>query len=860
MKLNKYGLLSLLLMLAACSEEITQPNNNTSYNKEDDIPTTGVEVHFSAGAEQPVTDATSAKLLASITLEGNATTRVSYTDPADTQGRSLQVRWNAGDQVSVVQVGEKADGTVLLNSDGTLASYLLKSDPLNDTYPTKSNLTAIYDTKETNYTKRIMKWYQDADKSRFFAVYPPIDPNATDGGIKMVYPYLQGGKLDQNKLAKVVVSVPKVQQAESNVLTGDYRVCVPNKNHIYLFAMSSTVAATDRTNYGSIGFDNAGQPATNRPRVALNFKPIMTTLTVGVPGFSNDKATLKEVRVHLKNKNGDIIPFPDEVTINYTKFNYTQNGTTKSMENLCEVDESKNVYKEGKTPYIVAKEGADTQIDQGKTAVFTIMLPPLPYDKDHYKLYVEPIYTEDTNGSNAVTLGTETTKIIPSSKIAFKTKILSKFVLDPANWMGQLKGTTLLKDLSIPGAHNATQVTLTSKGTNWDEPFRQAKQMANITQMLDAGVRAIEIRPNRYTTWETTTVSYYGGVEGEFYSVVNRDNPRHWVLDDIKTWLATHKTECVLILVNRERSDGSASAGPDAVQTIIESYGGNPWDPNLTINDATNNGTTGGMLFFIMKDGDENNEWGNKHKGTTNTYVQGIGYMNIHGDNWWEYERHIGEFKTQNYYGYNAPGAVDGVNTAYEKFNISFAANPYDGTKTATGYFLRHDIGGSLDNASRAKPTFIAKVPGDGFGQATTSKQYTGEGINDNLNFAKEAMTIDFLRMASDPAQASNWFFTYIPVYSYYGSRLDDDKAAQFRSSRSWAALFPLTHKPTLDFVKRYPDKRYGVLFYDFVPGSGYEYSDFRNKPADFSNQISQELTTLLIMSNVKRGLAKGAQ
>ena len=61
------------------------------------------------------------------------------------------------------------------------------------------------------------------------------------------------------------------------------------------------------------------------------------------------------------------------------------------------------------------------------------------------------------------------------------------------DWMSRLNDNVLLKDLNIPGAHNSGQVDFrvydNKQGYNWAEAQRQAKQVASIYEMLNAGVR-----------------------------------------------------------------------------------------------------------------------------------------------------------------------------------------------------------------------------------------------------------------------------------------------------------------------------------------------------------------------------------
>lgn len=71
----------------------------------------------------------------------------------------------------------------------------------------------------------------------------------------------------------------------------------------------------------------------------INFKPIMTTLNIGVRGTGDaNSVTVSGVRIYLKDASGKRIAFPDEITLNYQTLNYKQNGVPKSMVNCNYID------------------------------------------------------------------------------------------------------------------------------------------------------------------------------------------------------------------------------------------------------------------------------------------------------------------------------------------------------------------------------------------------------------------------------------------------------------------------------------------------------------------------------------------
>lgn len=131
-----------------------------------------------------------------------------------------------------------------------------------------------------------------------------------------------------------------------------------------------------------------------------------------------------------------------------------------------------------------------------------------------YDQLIDESVTDNVISYGAGSPNPDTRIIIPSTKIALESKRVK--VISPLDWMGRLDDDVLLKDLNIPGAHSSGQVDFkvygNKEGTNWAEAQRHAKQVASIYEMLNAGVRALDIRPSVYGTLPGN-VDHYGSPE-----------------------------------------------------------------------------------------------------------------------------------------------------------------------------------------------------------------------------------------------------------------------------------------------------------------------------------------------------------
>lgn len=905
------------VMTTACTDDLepeVTPVGPGTFN--DDIPTTGIAVDFNASSNQPeVVDEASAKILSAWTKTTNAggsngAMRVHYGINDDMQ-RALSLYWDAGDKMSIIQVArDKNTGKVLTNSDGTLAkyNYAIGDNPGNE------QLQSVTVVSGDNPA---MKWYANADEYRFYATYPAI---GEESGIKALNPVMPGGTFDKQKKARVTVTVPKKQVCK---LTGNnndgWWTSTPDMKNCYMVGESDVYTTTEGTH-------------------TINFKPIMTTLNIGVRGARDaNSVTVSGVRIYLKDASGKRIAFPDEITLNYQTLNYKQNGVQKSMVNCNYIDhaydhstvagnedidmgslnENSNIdpSKDNTTPYIEVRFSRMQELEPGQGAILTAFIPPYIFARGHYGLDIVPIYDQLIDESvtdNVISYGAgspnpDTRIIIPSTKIALASKWVK--VISSMDWMSRLNDNVLLKDLNIPGAHNSGQVDFrvydNKQGYNWAEAQRQAKQVASIYEMLNAGVRALDIRPSVYATLPGN-VDHYGYPEKTFYLINDGDNSRMGILQQVVAWLNQHPTETVIIMTGRQVSFGNAE-GSEAALNSLRDY---LMDPKQNIGtDKTTKVKAGDersrlawfsdgldmkhargkVVLIVRRNGDDTKGyWFSDDQSYTYSVngrsIEGIGYMNSYMPNYNYTHDQAAAAGMKNYdeSGGLTSGAVynsyaflkdnPDAKVAFDKITVK--PNETSTGDFATFYFLDREIIGKRgtyeDNQSyKEGPTWgtnvYFKVPDafkEDFAPANAVSNYYGGALYELKSF----LTNDFLKMAGDPQYKDSWFVSAVPSFAY----VDHFQKKNLGYTANWNAwgsvIFEVTHEPVRDFIKAHQNQRFGIVYFDFVPGKDYEgnpsfsfdVSTTYSRFIGFNSarqEISTEINNAIIESNFKRTL-----
>jgi hypothetical protein len=148
---------------------------------------------------------------------------------------------------------------------------------------------------------------------------------------------------------------------------------------------------------------------------------------------------------------------------------------------------------------------------------------------------------------------------------------------NPANWMQDVlfpaKGNLTLKDIVIPGAHDAGMSALNgiggTQGASSINPCNTLTQKLNIGKQLNAGIRMFDLRVGSYKKQVYTKHSSsdcmadaIGGGYGERFSDI---------LDSVKTFLNDHKKEFIILTFSHFCPTEAAPA--DVADTIMRVLG-----------------------------------------------------------------------------------------------------------------------------------------------------------------------------------------------------------------------------------------------------------------------------------------------
>lgn len=129
------------------------------------------------------------------------------------------------------------------------------------------------------------------------------------------------------------------------------------------------------------------------------------------------------------------------------------------------------------------------------------------------------------------------------------------------NWMATIPGNTKFNLLSIPGAHDAATSTVTGLTSGASKT-----QSLSITELLEAGVRALDIRPGYKGSKEFTaeTLVIYHGSTSTNVKFVD-------AMDAVKDFLIKNPTETVLISLLKE-SNGSSTDQSASWCDVVRGY------------------------------------------------------------------------------------------------------------------------------------------------------------------------------------------------------------------------------------------------------------------------------------------------
>ncbi len=153
------------------------------------------------------------------------------------------------------------------------------------------------------------------------------------------------------------------------------------------------------------------------------------------------------------------------------------------------------------------------------------------------------------------------------------------------SWMSDIPDHRLIRQMSLPGAHDAATATASSLGQT---------QSLKIPELWEAGVRAFDFRP----AYKSGSLTIYHGVTTTGISMDQ-------AMGYLKEKLASDPDDYAFVITRNETKDSSALFGKDdyenwkaAMQTVLNNYSDIiiPFTPNLTLGDVR------GKIVFFTRD------------------------------------------------------------------------------------------------------------------------------------------------------------------------------------------------------------------------------------------------------------------
>lgn len=158
-------------------------------------------------------------------------------------------------------------------------------------------------------------------------------------------------------------------------------------------------------------------------------------------------------------------------------------------------------------------------------------------------------------------------------------------------WMTDLPDATKVRNISIPGSHDAATgngfTTLSSIGA----AFSGVTQSLSLSEQWDAGVRAFDLRPTYKSDADGKLKIYHGILETK---LTMKD-----ALQTIKSKLIENPQECAIILTRHESdSDDNSAEWPAAMADLMAEFEDYmvAFSPSLTLGDAR------GKMLLLSRD------------------------------------------------------------------------------------------------------------------------------------------------------------------------------------------------------------------------------------------------------------------
>lgn len=319
---------------------------------------------------------------------------------------------------------------------------------------------------------KYLKWGGDSGKHRFYAAYPAkcayISQHADSVGI-MTF------KINNNQVCTIPTNATSPFVAE------------PDMDYAYMVGTGE------------------GEPASGK--VALDFDPIMTTLTVTV--------TAAQTNLDASTTITGISIISSVASVDALNGIFKYNAKSGSVL-LGQTTTPKTV-----STFVGIKHGDSNHIDlkSGESVTFTVFLPPVgigPIDADNPAQSPIEIRVHRTGNANlsayigkskeegdsspAIYAANKTIKPSTKCSVVLPSLPAPDATATGNNWITPLDDNIYVSQLSIPGTHDAA----TYSGTIGNLGQTQAY---SIDQQWDMGIRAFDFRPALFGTWYIVTWS-----------------------------------------------------------------------------------------------------------------------------------------------------------------------------------------------------------------------------------------------------------------------------------------------------------------------------------------------------------------
>lgn len=349
--------------------------------------------------------------------------------------------------------------------------------------------------------------------------------------------------------------------------------------------------------------DNGGKGV-----VELLFKPLMTTLDITVNGDKDRALYVSGLRVTTDG------------------YNYTESDGTIGYDlNKEEIISDRNRGNEQIQINIQNGDGSTVLLNKDESVKFTVILPPMPIDKDN-RLKIE-VTAMDLNSNrsvhNVATFGSAQQHLDASAKVRVSLPAWQDQSRDYRDWIGDLPDNLYVSMMTIPGTNYS--------GSYSEGSFRT--QSLTIKEQLENGVRALICRPKQFNSsilgFTTNVRVSESGPDGKEIPVqwLNAEAPKNKInsgyenaRQSIEDFLNAHPSEFVFLFLDQNAAQETWGRHPDFTYIFngekkdvsgwgdIDSYYNKskgilktwydnpnhhcsliPWSPDLTVGEARGN-------------------------------------------------------------------------------------------------------------------------------------------------------------------------------------------------------------------------------------------------------------------------------